>query len=103
MKTSAAWLLERAGFGKGFGMPGPAALSTKHPLAVTNRGDARAADVLALARQVRDGVADAFGVSWSTSRCWSGCPCERQPTSWALNTVLGKVCPLSVTRDAGRV
>ena len=43
-------------------MPGPAALSTKHPLAVTNRGTARAADVLALARQVRDGVADAFGV-----------------------------------------
>ena len=39
VKTSAAWLIERAGFGKGFGMPGPAALSTKHTLAVTNRGD----------------------------------------------------------------
>ncbi|MGB8381962.1 MAG: UDP-N-acetylmuramate dehydrogenase [Dermatophilaceae bacterium] len=62
VKTSAAWLIERAGYHKGFGMPGPAALSTKHPLAVTNRGTARAADVLALARQVRDGVADAFGV-----------------------------------------
>lgn len=63
VKTSAAWLIERAGFGKGYGMPGPAALSTKHTLAVTNRGSARAADVVALARTVRDGVRDAFGVT----------------------------------------
>ncbi len=63
VKTSAAWLIERAGFGKGYGMPGPATLSTKHTLAVTNRGDARAADVLALAREVRDGVREAFGVT----------------------------------------
>ncbi|WP_392543078.1 UDP-N-acetylmuramate dehydrogenase [Oryzobacter telluris] len=62
VKTSAAWLIERAGFGKGFGMPGPAALSTKHTLAVTNRGSATAADVVGLARTVRDGVEDAFGV-----------------------------------------
>jgi UDP-N-acetylmuramate dehydrogenase len=63
VKTSAAWLIERAGFGKGFGTPGPATLSTKHTLAVTNRGGARATDVLALAREVRDGVRDAFGVT----------------------------------------
>ncbi|QKE83806.1 UDP-N-acetylmuramate dehydrogenase [Arthrobacter sp. NEB 688] len=63
VKTSAAWLIERAGFGKGYAMPGPAALSTKHTLAVTNRGGARAADVVALAREVRDGVQDAFGVT----------------------------------------
>ncbi|MEI2766266.1 MAG: UDP-N-acetylmuramate dehydrogenase [Dermatophilaceae bacterium] len=62
VKTSAAWLIERAGFGKGFGLPGPAALSTKHTLAVTNRGTASAADVLALARRVRDGVQATFGV-----------------------------------------
>ncbi len=62
-KTSAAWLIERAGFDKGFGMPGPAALSTKHTLAVTNRGAATASDVVALARRVRDGVRDAFGVT----------------------------------------
>ncbi|GAB2754957.1 UDP-N-acetylmuramate dehydrogenase [Terrabacter koreensis] len=62
-KTSAAWLIEHAGFGKGFGLPAPAALSTKHTLAVTNRGGATAGDVVALARQVRDGVRDAFGVS----------------------------------------
>ncbi len=61
-KTSAAWLIERAGFGRGHGLPGPAALSTKHTLAITNRGGARAQDVVALARQVRDGVRQAFGV-----------------------------------------
>ncbi|MCH8613802.1 UDP-N-acetylmuramate dehydrogenase [Arsenicicoccus dermatophilus] len=63
VKTSAAWLIDKAGFGKGFGMPGPAALSTRHPLAVTNRGPASAADVVALARQVRDGVQETFGVT----------------------------------------
>jgi len=63
IKTSAAWLIDKAGFGKGFGMPGPAALSTKHTLAVTNRGSATAADIAALARAVRDGVHDRFGVT----------------------------------------
>jgi UDP-N-acetylmuramate dehydrogenase len=63
VKTSAAWLIERAGFGKGFGMPGPAALSTKHTLAVTNRGGATASEVVELARRVRDGVRDAFGLT----------------------------------------
>jgi UDP-N-acetylmuramate dehydrogenase len=62
VKLSAAWLIEQAGFGKGFGLPGPAALSGKHTLAVTNRGAATAADVVALARTVRDGVAQRFGV-----------------------------------------
>ena len=65
IKTSAAWLIERAGFGKGFALaPGaPAALSTKHTLALTNRGEATAADIVALARAIRDGVRDAFGVT----------------------------------------
>ncbi len=62
VKTSAAWLIEHAGFGKGYGLPGPAALSTKHTLALTNRGPAKADDVLALARELRDGVRAAFGV-----------------------------------------
>ena len=61
VKTSAAWLIDHAGFGKGFGR-GAARLSGKHVLALTNRGGATAADLLALARQVRDGVADRFGV-----------------------------------------
>jgi UDP-N-acetylmuramate dehydrogenase len=62
VKTSAAWLIEHAGFAKGFGLPGPASLSTKHTLALTNRGSATAADLLVLARQVRDGVCAAFDV-----------------------------------------
>ncbi len=61
-KTSAAWLIERAGFARGFGSPGPAALSDKHTLAVTNRGTARTADVVALAREIQAGVEAAFGV-----------------------------------------
>jgi UDP-N-acetylmuramate dehydrogenase len=63
VKTSAAWLIDQAGFGKGYAMPGPAALSTKHTLAITNRGGATAADIAALARELRDGVLEAFGVT----------------------------------------
>ena len=65
VKTSAAWLIEHAGFGKGFGLAGassPARLSSRHVLALTNRGGATAADVVALARTVRDGVLERFGV-----------------------------------------
>lgn len=62
VKTSAAWLIDKAGFTKGHGLPGPAALSTKHTLALTNRGPAKAADLVALAREVRDGVQEVFGV-----------------------------------------
>jgi UDP-N-acetylmuramate dehydrogenase len=63
VKTSAAWLIEHAGFGRGYGMPGPAALSTKHTLALTNRGDASAADLVRLAQELRDGVRSAFGIT----------------------------------------
>lgn len=84
VKTSAAWLIDHAGFGKGFAVDVPAGsgdagdvgdagdavggaararLSTKHVLALTNRGGADAADLVALARAVRDGVRDAFGVT----------------------------------------
>lgn len=63
VKTSAAWLIEHAGFARGHGAPGPATLSTKHVLALTNRGGAGADDVLALARTVAAGVRDRFGVS----------------------------------------
>lgn len=65
VKTSAAWLIENAGFSKGFGVAGehsPARLSTKHTLALTNRGGATSQDLVVLARAVRDGVRDAFGI-----------------------------------------
>jgi UDP-N-acetylmuramate dehydrogenase len=63
VKLAAGWLVERAGFGKGYpGDGAPARLSTKHALAVTNRGGATTADVIALARAVRDGVRTTFGI-----------------------------------------
>ena len=83
VKTSAAWLIEKAGFAKGFGLPGPASLSTKHTLAVTNRGAATASDVAALAREVRDGVRDTFGVTLETSRCWWATRSEVRPLRWS--------------------
>ncbi|MEX0427325.1 UDP-N-acetylmuramate dehydrogenase [Nocardioides sp. DS6] len=63
VKTSAAWLIDHAGFGKGYPGHGPVTLSTKHTLALTNRGDATTADLLALAREIRDGVRDRFGIT----------------------------------------
>jgi UDP-N-acetylmuramate dehydrogenase len=60
-KLSAAWLIDRAGFAKGYGA-GPVRISTKHTLALTHRGGGHAADLVALAREVRDGVAARFGV-----------------------------------------
>ncbi|SMY10499.1 UDP-N-acetylmuramate dehydrogenase [Brevibacterium jeotgali] len=64
VKTSAAWLIEHAGFGRGFTVgEGRAALSTKHTLALTNRGEATAEDVAALARHIRAGVAEQFGIT----------------------------------------
>ncbi|WP_420120603.1 UDP-N-acetylmuramate dehydrogenase [Nakamurella sp.] len=63
VKLSAAWLIERAGFGKGFAGPGGrVAISGKHTLALTNRGGSTA-DLLALAAQIRDGVRAAFAVT----------------------------------------
>jgi len=60
-KTSAAWLIDKAGFTKGYGT-GPARISTKHTLALTNRGGATTEDLLALAREVVAGVREAFGI-----------------------------------------
>ncbi|MFJ8143636.1 UDP-N-acetylmuramate dehydrogenase [Streptomyces sp. NPDC096048] len=62
IKTSAAWLIDKAGFTKGYGT-GPARISTKHTLALTNRGGATTEDLLALAREVVTGVREAFGVT----------------------------------------
>lgn len=73
-KLSAAWLIERAGFGKGYSGPGGRVrLSTKHTLALTNRGRATTSDLLELAREVRDGVREAFGVSLQPEPVLVGC------------------------------
>ncbi|GAA4367927.1 UDP-N-acetylmuramate dehydrogenase [Paeniglutamicibacter cryotolerans] len=82
LKLSAAWLIDRAGFSKGYGLPGTAgesiaggraALSSKHTLAITNRGGASAQDVLAIARAVRAGVLEAFGIELHNEPLLIGC------------------------------
>ncbi len=73
VKTSAAWLVEHAGFTRGHGLPGPAAVSTKHSLALTNRGGASAQDLLELAREVRRGVQEAFGITLEPEPNLVGC------------------------------
>lgn len=76
VKTSAAWLIEQAGFHKGYGAP-PATLSTKHTLALTNRGGATAEDLLDLARQIRDGVETRFGVVLEPEPVLVGCSLDQ--------------------------
>lgn len=74
VKLAAGWLVERAGFGKGFPGEGAAVrLSSRHALALTNRGSATSADVIALARLVRDGVRDAFGIVLQPEPVLVGC------------------------------
>ena len=63
VKVPAAWLIERAGFGRGYSPGDGARISSKHTLALVNYESATTAGLLALARQIRDGVRDAFGVS----------------------------------------
>jgi UDP-N-acetylmuramate dehydrogenase len=63
VKVPAAWLIERAGFGKGYSLGDGARISAKHTLALVNSGSATTAGLLALARAIRDGVRDTFGVS----------------------------------------
>ncbi|EGD54391.1 UDP-N-acetylmuramate dehydrogenase [Gordonia neofelifaecis] len=78
VKLSAGWLIERAGFTKGFpGDDAPVRLSTKHTLALTNRGSATTADLLALAARVRDGVRDAFGVDLHPEPVFVNCRLPR--------------------------
>ena len=63
VKVPAAWLIERAGFGKGYTLGDGARISSKHTLALVNPGSATTAGLVALAREIRDGVRAAFGVS----------------------------------------
>jgi UDP-N-acetylmuramate dehydrogenase len=61
VKTSAAWLIERAGFHKG-DVRGNVGISTKHSLALVNRGGATTAQLVAFAREIAGGVRERFGV-----------------------------------------
>lgn len=89
VKLSAAWLIEHAGFGKGYGLAegpengrgadgqglagGRASLSTQHTLALTNRGGASTEDLLTVARAVRDGVEKAWGIRLHPEPVLVGC------------------------------
>jgi UDP-N-acetylmuramate dehydrogenase len=61
VKTSAAWLIEQAGFHRGYGN-GRVGISTKHTLALVNRGGATTAELMALAREIAAGVRERFGI-----------------------------------------
>jgi UDP-N-acetylmuramate dehydrogenase len=95
VKTSAAWLIERAGFHRGQGDPEGIAISSKHTLALTNRGAGTTAQLVGLAREIAAGVHDALGVdlvpepvlvgydwgprsAWSRSRSGSASPSNRR-------------------------
>ncbi len=69
MKLPAAWLLERAGFVKGFRM-GAAAVSSRHTLALTNSGSATAADITTLRDAIRSRVHELFGISLEPEPVW---------------------------------
>lgn len=76
IKLSAAWLIENAGFHRGYGLdrpPGTVSVSTKHTLALTNRGGASTGELLALAREIRDGVQARFGVRLRPEARLAGC------------------------------
>jgi UDP-N-acetylmuramate dehydrogenase len=62
VKTSAAWLIQRAGFQRGYGNPDGIAISSKHTLALSNRGAGTTTELVALAREIAAGVHDAFGI-----------------------------------------
>ena len=74
VKTSAAWLIERAGFSRGYqGAHPTVAVSTRHTLALTHRGGGRTEHLLALAREIRTGVATRFGVTLAPEPVLVGC------------------------------
>ena len=62
MKIPAAWLIQQSGFARGH-VDGAAGLSTKHPLAIVNRGGATARDILRLARRIKLAVRDRFDIT----------------------------------------
>jgi UDP-N-acetylmuramate dehydrogenase len=74
-KVAAAWLVERAGFTKGWGR-GRVGISRKHALALVNRGGARTSELVALAREIRDGVLARFGVMLHPEPVFVGCSWE---------------------------
>jgi UDP-N-acetylmuramate dehydrogenase len=69
VKLSAAWLIERAGFPKGYVL-GNAGISARHTLALINRGGATAADVIALRNQLVEAIASRFSIRLEPEPVW---------------------------------
>jgi UDP-N-acetylmuramate dehydrogenase len=76
-KVPAAWLVERAGFARGWG-EGRAGVSRKHALAIVNRGGATSSELLGVARAIRDGVRARFGLVLEPEPVLVGCSWEEQ-------------------------
>jgi UDP-N-acetylmuramate dehydrogenase len=72
VKTSAAWLIDHAGFAKGYGNPRGIAISTKHVLALTNRGAGTTTELVALAQEIARGVDKTFGVALHPEPVFAG-------------------------------
>ncbi|MEV7622101.1 UDP-N-acetylmuramate dehydrogenase [Actinoplanes sp. NPDC089786] len=73
VKIPAAWLIEHAGFSKGFGVSEGVRISSKHTLALTNRGSGTTTELLELARVIRAGVRDRFGIELHPEPVLVGC------------------------------
>ena len=73
MKTSAAWLIDHSGFEKGYGRPDGIAISSRHVLALTNRGSGTTAELLALAHEIAGGVEQRWGVALTPEPVLVGC------------------------------
>lgn len=74
-KVPAGWLIEKAGFRKGM-RRGPVGISSAHALALVHHGGGTAADLVALAREIRDGVHKAFGVELRPEPVFLGFGCD---------------------------
>jgi len=96
VKVPAAWLIERAGFAKGYGAPGRARVSSKHTLALVNAGDATTADLLALAREIVSGVRATFGVTLTPEPILIGV------TLWQLVAIIRTWRVTGATAPTGR-
>jgi len=83
VKTSAAWLIGRAGFARGHGDPGGIAISSKHTLALTNRGAGTTRELVDLAREIAAGVHDTFGVELVPEPVFVGHVWETPPATVA--------------------
>jgi UDP-N-acetylmuramate dehydrogenase len=77
VKIPAAWLIERAGFAKGFSEGGGVAISSKHTLSLTNRGAGTTGALLDLARTIRAGVRDRFGIELHPEPVLINCSLDR--------------------------